>query len=92
MAITSLASKDRIEKWRPVYDAAHLADTGLSFEVFLTAPWAHLVEQGQETAPRALHNGYRPLLPRQAKIAKRIRSLDVAREQANTKVVSVQFR
>ena len=61
------------EYWASIYHACRLFEDGLNFDVFVQSPqhWLHL--HGQEQAPQSMANGYQPLLPKQAVIARQIR-------------------
>lgn len=59
--------------WTEVYKLCRFAEEGISLEAFLTAPWRILREQGQEGAVESIRNGHRPLLPAQARVARRLR-------------------
>ena len=63
----------------------------MDLDAFISAPWVHLASAGQEAYFRSTGNGYRPLLPEQARIAKRIRAMDMARDQRRGNIVPVQF-
>lgn len=63
------------DRWKRVYDACGFSD--LRLDEFLQAPWYHLTARGQESAPMAIKNGLRPLLPRQAAIAKHLRQQEL---------------
>lgn len=65
------------DEWTPVYQACRLAEEGIALDAFLAAPWQHLVEHGQESCFASHGRGFRPLLPRQAAVARRIRSMDL---------------
>ena len=62
-----------IEHWATIFQATSLFYEGVTFEEFLTAPWDYLYEHGQEGAPASMEQGFRPLLPEQARIARRMR-------------------
>ena len=55
-----------------VYYEAQLSAFGVSLADFRANPAAVLRECGQETAVACMESGFRPLLPRQAMVAKRI--------------------
>ena len=60
-------------RWKEVYKLCRFAEEGISLEAFLSAPWRILREQGQEGAVESIRNGHRPLLPAQARVARRLR-------------------
>lgn len=60
-----------IDYWADIYRACRL-QTEVSFEVFLTDPWRYLRQFGQETAPALIAQGLRPLLPAQARVARKL--------------------
>jgi len=60
------------EYWSAVFEACRLGEQGEGLEDFLADPWAVLRRHGQESAPECLANGFRPLLPRQAAVARRL--------------------
>jgi hypothetical protein len=64
-----------IDYWADIYRACGL-QAEISFELFLSDPWRHLREFGQETAPALIEQGWRPLLPAQARVARFITSKD----------------
>lgn len=67
-----------IDHWADIYQACGLR-AEISFELFLSDPWRYLREFGQETAPALIEQGWRPLLPAQARIA---RALAIAERRA----------
>lgn len=67
-----------LDYWAGVYTACRLTETGLRFEDFVTSPWEHLELLGQLSAPACLAAGLKPLLPAQAAVARRLRSLGLA--------------
>lgn len=60
-----------IDYWADIYRACSL-QTEISFDVFLTDPWRYLRQFGQETAPALIEQGLRPLLPVQARVARKL--------------------
>jgi hypothetical protein len=59
--------------WTDIYFKAHIEELlAISLRKFLTAPTHYLETAGQETAPAAIANGYRPLLPAQVAARQRI--------------------
>ncbi|WP_025674116.1 hypothetical protein [Salinivibrio socompensis] len=62
-----------IEYWGEIFVSARIIEFGITFERFLKDPWKHLMSCGQESAPDAIAEGMRPLLPAQAEVARRIR-------------------
>ncbi|MHB8743684.1 MAG: hypothetical protein ACYC9L_11230 [Sulfuricaulis sp.] len=62
-------SDEYLDYWGQVYTACRLSEPGIVFHEFLADPWRHLCELGLQSAPVSLELGYRPLLPRQAKVA-----------------------
>jgi hypothetical protein len=60
-----------IDYWADIYRACGL-QAEISFELFLSDPWRHLREFGQETAPALIEQGWRPLLPAQARVAREL--------------------
>ena len=67
----------RLAYWTPIYEACRMHEFGLTLDEFLSAPWYHLTRHGQETAFMQMDKGLRPLLPRQARIARKIRDMDL---------------
>ena len=55
-----------------VYNEAKLAEFGITYAEFSANPTAVLRQCGQETAPACIESGFRPQLPRQAMVAKRL--------------------
>ena len=74
-----------LEYWGDIFLAISLREDGIAFEQFLTNPWGYLRAAGQESAPTALENGYRPLTRRQAAVARNIeqRWIDSQRRSRN---------
>lgn len=72
-------SDEHIEYWGTVFEACRLNEEGLTFEQFLTDPWSYLEQYGQESAPACMEAGFRPLLPAQARVARRLREEERAR-------------
>lgn len=64
---------EQLEFWGEVFVACRLREEGLTFERFLQDPWGWLAHFGQESAPGCLRAGFRPLLPAQARVARRLR-------------------
>lgn len=60
------------DRWTNVYQACRLEEEGLKLDQFLEAPWRWLEHYGQEAALRSMLQGFRPLLPTQVKVARRI--------------------
>jgi hypothetical protein len=58
-----------LDYWGAVYVAARLLEQGIPFQEFLADPWGSLKVVGLQSAPLSLACGYRPLLPRQVKVA-----------------------
>lgn len=83
---------ERAARWAPVYRACRLVEAGVSFQEFLNAPWAFLAQHGQEAYFRSHAAGYRPLLPRQAKIARRVRQVEMSRQHRRGNVLPLSFR
>lgn len=68
-----LIQQASIDAWTDIYVKAHIADLlAIPLSKFLTAPIHYLDVAGQETAPNAIANGYRPLLPAQIVACRRI--------------------
>ena len=61
------------EFWARVFVEARILESGITFDQFLTNPDYYLSSIGQETAPECIKNGFLPLLPKQAAVAKRLR-------------------
>jgi len=59
--------------WARVFFEAGILECGITFVQFMTDPCAYLVDCGQESAPYCIRAGFRPLLPKQAAVAKRLR-------------------
>ncbi len=76
----ALLAKHR-ERWEPIYHACRLDQEGIDLDTFLSAPWHCLVKAGQEGSIKLINLGMRPLLPRQARVARRIRNLDMVADQ-----------
>ncbi len=55
-----------------IYDQAYLAELGVPWDAFAAAPHAMLDAVGQHDALDVLANGYRPLLPSQAKLRRQL--------------------
>ena len=55
-----------------IYNEAKLSVSGITLAEFRANPTAVLRQCGQETAPACIESGFRPLLPRQAMVAKRL--------------------
>lgn len=68
--------------WEMVYALCRLADHGIEMEVFVLDPWVVLTEVGQTDAPQSIADGYLPLLPRQAELAKQLLEQELALESA----------
>ena len=49
-----------------------MAEKGLTSESFMAQPWVWLRTHGQEQAVTSMAKGHRPLLRKQAEVAKRI--------------------
>ncbi len=62
--------------WTVVYAAAKLARLGVEYEAFRRAPWAHLYTYSDPSALECLADGFQPLLPAQAAVAKRLRAAE----------------
>jgi hypothetical protein len=62
-------SDEYLEYWGTVYVAARLLEQGIPFQEFLADPRGCLKAAGLQSAPLCIASGYRPLLPRQAKVA-----------------------
>lgn len=60
-------------RWEEVYNLCRFAEAEGALEDFLANPWRFLREQGQEGAVESIRNGHRPLLPAQARVARRLR-------------------
>jgi len=69
-----------IDYWADIYQACGLR-TEISFERFLSDPWRYLREFGQETAPTLIEQGWRPLLPAQARVARELAIADRCAER-----------
>lgn len=67
-----------IDYWADIYRTCGL-QTEMTFEIFLSDPWRYLRQFGQESAPALIEQGWRPLLPAQARIA---RELAIAEHRA----------
>ena len=63
---------DEKEYWTEVFEACRLGERGERLEDFLRDPWTVLCRHGQESAPECLANGFRPLLPRQVAVARKL--------------------
>lgn len=68
------ASEDFIGYWAEIYHATRLSEEGVPFEAFIQAPHEHLGAYGQSEAPESMRQGYEPLLPAQARVARRLRA------------------
>ena len=73
-------SEDFIDYWAEIYHAIRLCDEGVPFELFVQAPHEYLGAYGQSEAPESMRQGYKPLLPAQARVARRLRE-EEKREQ-----------
>jgi hypothetical protein len=73
-----------IDYWADIYRTCGL-QTEMTFEVFLSDPWRYLRQFGQESAPALIEQGWRPLLPAQAHIA---RELAIAEHRAKREPAS----
>lgn len=73
MINTYTYTDEHLDYWGEVFSACRLHELGVTFSSFIASPWEMLALHGQESAPECLTQGYRPLLPRQAAIARRIR-------------------
>ncbi len=71
------------DRWTSVYQACRLEQEGLALDKFLEAPWLWLEHYGQEAALRSIAQGFRPLLPAQVKVARRV-GADTASQQRGT--------
>lgn len=72
--ITPLMSNAELDNWADIYVQARIGETiSVPLSEFLRAPWTHLANAGQETAPECVRHGFLPLLPVQAATSKRIR-------------------
>jgi len=64
---------EALELWGEVYTQCKVQKgTGVTFEEFVEHPMQHLKEIGQESAPRTIRNGYRPLLPIQIELKRKM--------------------
>lgn len=62
-------SDEYLEYWGTVFISCRLLEQGMTFGEFLNDPWGCLKAMGFQSAPLSLACGYRPLLPRQVKVA-----------------------
>lgn len=92
MAITKLEQlrAEQRKRWEPVWRTCKL-DRAMTLDAFVSAPWHHLAGNGQEAYFRSTKAGFRPLLPQQAKIAKRIRAMEMAKDRRYGNIVPVHF-
>jgi hypothetical protein len=58
-----------LEYWGTVFVDARLLEQEIPFHEFLEDPWGSLKAVGLQSAPPSVACGYRPLLPRQVKVA-----------------------
>jgi hypothetical protein len=58
-----------LEHWGAVYVAARLRERGIPFREFLADPWECLKTVERRSPPLGLAGGFRPLLPRQKRVA-----------------------
>lgn len=58
--------------WQRIYDECRLKECGVEFHKFISDPWGVLTRCGQFGAPASIANGFKPLLPKQAAVAKRL--------------------
>ena len=65
------------EYYALIFLEARILEHGISFNQFLVQPNYYLNEYGQESAHRSIGAGFKPLLPKQAEIAIRLRESDV---------------
>jgi hypothetical protein len=63
---------DGNEYWIEVFEACRLGEQGERLDAFLRDPLTALRRHGQESALECLAKGFRPLLPRQAAVARRL--------------------
>lgn len=68
--------------WETVYALCRLAEYGIEMDTFVSDPWVVLTEVGQTDAPQSIADGYLPLLPRQAELAKQLLEQELALESA----------
>lgn len=87
--MTEEAQKSAIEDdtWEQVYTKCRLAQHGVSLREFVSNPWKVLAQHGQSAAPESIANGYEPLLPRQAEVARRLVAEELVEEDIHQKVV-----
>jgi len=61
-----------LEFWGDVFQACRLAGEGVSFEDFIIDPQRTLQDFGMDDALEILESGFLPLLPKQARVRKRL--------------------
>jgi hypothetical protein len=61
------------KQWEEVYRLCRLSEADIGLDEFKASPWRILKEQGQEAALESIRNGHLPLLPEQARIARKLR-------------------
>jgi hypothetical protein len=62
-------SNEYLKHWGAVYVTAHLLEQGIPFQTFLEDPRGFLKAVSLQSAPLGIASGYRPLLPRQRRVA-----------------------
>lgn len=62
-------SNEYLEHWGTVYVVARLREQGILFQKFLEDPWGCLKAVSLQSAHLCMTSGYRPLLPRQVRVA-----------------------
>ncbi len=62
-------SDEYLEYWSTVFVAARLLEQGIPFPAFLEDPRGFLKAVSPQSAPLGMASGYRPLLPRQRRVA-----------------------
>jgi len=63
-------SDEYLDYWGAVYVAARLLERGILFHQFLEDPRGYLKTVGLSCAPLCIVSGFRPLLPRQKRVAR----------------------
>lgn len=64
-----MISDEYLDYWGAVYVAARLRERGIPFQAFLADPWECLKTVALQSTPLGLPGDFRPLLPRQRRVA-----------------------
>lgn len=72
-----IENMERMPSWEAVYRDAGIARIGITFGEFIESPWEYLREAGQESAIASMARGHKPLLPKQAEVARRLQDDEV---------------